>query len=426
VTRAAATRAVAGAAVTAAVIAASAGAAAADPTRRLSLGAVTGAHVFSHELELGVADAPDMPTPASGALLGARVGYAFTDRVTGEGEIVVVPTGPRDTDASAVVLGWRLQAAVYPLAPSRVRPFVVAGAGLMQLLPGGDAPMDGDVDLAFHWGAGAEYRLRPRIDLRLEARHVIAPSTGDSGAASDLEIAGGVAFRLGGAAPAPVPAEARDGDGDGVADAADECPADAEDRDRHQDDDGCPDADNDVDGIADADDGCPGAAEDRDRHQDEDGCPDPDNDGDGVADASDACPIEPETANGHLDQDGCPDVLDLELDGITFAAGSSAIAADQARVLDKAVKKLKKYAAVRVEIAGHAHREGSRTASIDLSLQRAEAVKAFLVGRGIAADRLDTTGYGPDLPLPEPGAGGARNRRVELRVVQPEPDADAP
>ena len=106
-----------------------------------------------------------------------------------------------------------------------------------------------------------------------------------------------------------------DDDGDRIEDAADRCPRAAEDADRFEDEDGCPDPDNDHDGIDDAADRCPGAAEDVDRFEDEDGCPDPDNDGDGVRDASDRCPTEPETENGVEDEDGCPEA-DGDGDGV--------------------------------------------------------------------------------------------------------------
>lgn len=66
-----------------------------------------------------------------------------------------------------------------------------------------------------------------------------------------------------------------DPDGDGLYDDADQCPAEAEDLDGFQDEDGCPDDDNDGDGIPDSDDLCPLDAEDFDGYQDDDGCIDP-------------------------------------------------------------------------------------------------------------------------------------------------------
>jgi uncharacterized GH25 family protein len=65
--------------------------------------------------------------------------------------------------------------------------------------------------------------------------------------------------------------------------------------------------DGDSDGLLDDVDACPADAEDADGFQDEDGCPDLDDDGDGVLDAADACREEPEDLDGFEDTDGCPE-----------------------------------------------------------------------------------------------------------------------
>ena len=104
-----------------------------------------------------------------------------------------------------------------------------------------------------------------------------------------------------------IPSPARDTDGDRLADGSDACPAEREDVDGFDDDDGCPDADNDEDGVLDGSDRCPTDPEDRDEHEDEDGCPDTDDDGDGVLDGYDSCPRTPEDVDGDRDTDGCPD-----------------------------------------------------------------------------------------------------------------------
>jgi hypothetical protein len=98
-----------------------------------------------------------------------------------------------------------------------------------------------------------------------------------------------------------------DRDDDKIADLADRCPDEAEDKDGFQDDDGCPDLDDDSDGIADKLDRCRLEPEDKDGFEDADGCPELDNDGDGVADASDKCPLKAEDKDGFQDEDGCVD-----------------------------------------------------------------------------------------------------------------------
>ena len=110
--------------------------------------------------------------------------------------------------------------------------------------------------------------------------------------------------------PAPV-APIADRDGDGIADDADRCPNEAEDKDGFEDADGCPDPDNDHDGILDGSDNCPGEPEDLDRFDDDDGCPEPDNDGDGVLDTDDRCRLIP----GVADNKGCPPEATHDRDG---------------------------------------------------------------------------------------------------------------
>jgi hypothetical protein len=98
-----------------------------------------------------------------------------------------------------------------------------------------------------------------------------------------------------------------DRDADGVRDSKDHCPNEAEDRDGHEDGDGCAELDNDADGVLDRVDSCPHQPEDMDRFEDFDGCPEQDNDHDGIKDGVDACPLEPEDQDGFEDSDGCPD-----------------------------------------------------------------------------------------------------------------------
>jgi OOP family OmpA-OmpF porin len=52
-------------------------------------------------------------------------------------------------------------------------------------------------------------------------------------------------------------------------------------------------------------------------------------------------------------------------------------------------------------------------------VQRAEAVRAYLIMRGVDADRLVARGYGPDKPISGNGnaSGRAMNRRVELKRI---------
>jgi outer membrane protein OmpA-like peptidoglycan-associated protein len=227
-----------------------------------------------------------------------------------------------------------------------------------------------------------------------------------------------------------------DQDGDGVIDADDRCPAVAGVLEYG----GCPD--NDGDGIPDDVDRCPdvkGIAAEK-------GCPPPDTDKDGIIDADDACPNEagPVETKGCPDKDGdsvrdaddkCPDQAGVpeeagclpkavqkfsgSIKGITFAAGKATIAKSSNKTLDEAVAALAQYPSLRVEIQGHTDDQGPDDVNLKLSQDRAEAVKAYLVGKGIAAERLDAKGYGETVPVGDnkKAAGRAQNRRTEFKIL---------
>jgi OOP family OmpA-OmpF porin len=177
----------------------------------------------------------------------------------------------------------------------------------------------------------------------------------------------------------------------------------------------------------DSKDKCPAQPETKNGYQDEDGCPDaePDTDGDGLVDSKDKCPAEPETRNGFEDADGCPDVLPERLQkfsgaiqGIVFKTGSAKIMPTSFKILDGAVGVLAEFKDTKVEIQGHTDNVGKPEANKKLSLERALSVKAYLVGKGIAAERLSTVGYGPDKPVMDnkTKAGKAKNRRIEFAL----------
>ncbi len=264
-----------------------------------------------------------------------------------------------------------------------------------------------------------------------------------------------------------------DDDGDGILDVADRCPLESETVNGARDEDGCPEdpelsvrahrtryaraadgglvaappdqalpepeklgagalpalasnGDDDGDGLLRQDDVCPELPEDKDGFEDGDGCPDPDNDGDGVLDGADRCALEGETRNGWDDEDGCPDLLPAVLlervgriEGLVFANNSAKLLPASEPVLQKLLAALKEYPQIRVEIAGHTDDRGKRARNIELSRQRAESVRDWLVAKGVEADHLQAAGYGPDVPVTSNRneKGRALNRRVEFNLV---------
>ena len=219
-----------------------------------------------------------------------------------------------------------------------------------------------------------------------------------------------------------------DNDRDGIEDRSDTCPVEAEDKDGFQDEDGCPDPDNDGDGFKDKEDQCPSKAEDKDGFQDEDGCPDPDNDGDGLLDPDDQCPNEAEVINGVKDDDGCPDEGEpaarltpksIEImERVYFDFNQDTIQERSYNVLNQVASILKANKQITlIRIDGHADPVGSEEYNRALSLRRAEAVKAYLVKRGIDARRLATKAFG------ESESAGverprAKDRRVEFTILE--------
>ena len=209
-----------------------------------------------------------------------------------------------------------------------------------------------------------------------------------------------------------------DRDRDGFPDAQDGCPDVSEDFDSFQDFDGCPDLDNDEDGIEDAEDLCPDEPETLNGIDDDDGCPDADRDHDGITDDRDGCPDQAETINGVEDEDGCPDTVSVVFPParIPFATGMSALPPGPQPSLDEVARILVEQPTLRIEIQGHTDNAGDDLVNMRLSLERAEAVKAYLVSRGIASDRLVARGYGETRPTAGNGTAGGRtaNRRIEF------------
>ena len=204
-----------------------------------------------------------------------------------------------------------------------------------------------------------------------------------------------------------------DTDGDGIADKDDACPgvfglAALK---------GCPDADGD--GITDKDDKCPTVAGPKENA----GCPWPDTDGDGVLDKDDKCP----TVKGTVANKGCPEVsaevmkqLNEYGKTILFDSGKSTFKKQSYTVLQSITSILKEYPNSRFMIEGHTDSDGSNALNQDLSQNRAHAVKNYLIENGIAADRLDHTGYGETKPIAtnKTAKGKAENRRVEVSLIK--------
>jgi outer membrane protein OmpA-like peptidoglycan-associated protein len=104
------------------------------------------------------------------------------------------------------------------------------------------------------------------------------------------------------------------------------------------------------------------------------------------------------------------------LEGIVFRTGSAVITKVSEEILTLALNTLVQNPDMTVEIRGHTDDTGSRRTNDVLSQRRADAVKQWLVNRGVAASRIRAVGYGQDYPIDTnlTKEGRQRNRRIEF------------
>jgi outer membrane protein OmpA-like peptidoglycan-associated protein len=263
----------------------------------------------------------------------------------------------------------------------------------------------------------------------------------------------------------------KDGDGDGVLDTADRCPTVPGAPERQ----GCPATDTDTDGVEDAQDQCPSVPgeaahqgcpdTDRDGLRDSEdkcpteagpaerqGCPLRDSDQDGLLDEKDSCPTvagipemkgcppkdtDNDTVQDHVDNcpreagppsnQGCPvqqrqQVIikkgRIELkDTVYFDTNKATIQPRSYALLDNVAKVLLEHPELeKVWIEGHTDSTGTPSENLKLSQRRAEAVRDYLINRGVGFQRLDARGFGQERPIADNKTvqGRAANRRVDF------------
>jgi OOP family OmpA-OmpF porin len=430
----------------------------------LELGLYGGAAIFSEQHNLQNLEIIAEQPPASGHQtlarpgldLGLRAGFYPLAFLGAELELGVIPTSTGLTDESATI--WTYRGSVVAQYPRfRLVPFVLLGAGGMNMTSA-ESALGNDSDPALHFGIGAKYAITQHFTARLDLRDNLMqenrepPGVEDGDLVQNFEVLLGLSFTLGrtgdetpppadsdqdgfadvndacptqpGVAPngCPAPVAPLDTDKDGIPDASDPCPTEPEDGQQPAPADGCPNKDADGDGIPVPDDKCP-----TEKGVAPDGCPIRDKDGDGVLDDVDKCPDEPETKNGFQDADGCPDELPKEvakfagvIKGIQFDFGKATIRKESNKTLDEAVKVLTQYPELRIMVSGHTDNVGEAQKNIELSQQRADAVKDYMVGKGIDASRVETRGAGPNEPVADNATdkGRQENRRIEFKLLQ--------
>lgn len=358
----------------------------------------------------------------AGTLSGSFVDYPITGKPTRSDASLLL-------EAAATVNLKLLSDRYY------VNPFLTAGVGASKYR--------GYYAAFMPFGVGAQIKIFDDVFLLWNSQYRV-PVT--ENASYHFYHSVGVVFPIKKAAPAPVVIPVpvveppKDRDGDGVLDSLDKCPdvaglaslegcpdrdgdgiTDAEDKcpdvaglARYQ---GCPIPDTDGDGINDELDKCPTVAGIA-RYQ---GCPIPDTDGDGVNDEEDKCINE----KGPASNFGCPVIseeiirkVNAAAQNVFFATGSAKLLAKSFPKLNEVVKILNDNPSYKVQIDGHTDNVGKDESNQTLSENRAAAVKAYLVSKGIADSRLSSAGYGETKPVADnkTAAGRAKNRRVEMAL----------
>jgi OmpA-OmpF porin, OOP family len=238
--------------------------------------------------------------------------------------------------------------------------------------------------------------------------------------------------------PKPVPVVPLDTDGDGTPDADDSCKTIPGIPKYH----GCPIPDTDLDGVNDEEDscktvpgvlryhGCPIPDTDHDGINDEEdscktvpgvlryhGCPVPDSDQDGVDDENDKCPDQP----GPVSNQGCPVIkpaitarAQMVAANIMFQVNSAVLTRSSYPAIKELADSLHTNPDLDLLIEGYTDNSGKSSYNLQLSLQRADAVKNALLKMGVAADRIQAKGLGDAEPIADNHtvAGRAQNRRV--------------
>lgn len=108
---------------------------------------------------------------------------------------------------------------------------------------------------------------------------------------------------------------------------------------------------------------------------------------------------------------------DYNFSNIQFEFDSGILKTESYPILDKAAAEMKKDPSVTFILKGYASAEGSDAHNMQLSVDRANSVKAYLVNTGVSAANLSTKGFGESNPVADNSteAGRIINRRVEIR-----------
>ncbi|MGX5691320.1 OmpA family protein [Arcticibacter tournemirensis] len=115
-----------------------------------------------------------------------------------------------------------------------------------------------------------------------------------------------------------------------------------------------------------------------------------------------------------------PEKPNFNFKNIQFEFNSVVLKTEAYQILEQAAREMKKDPSARFILNGHSSEEGSAQHNMSLSVDRANAVKSYLVNSGIDAANLAIKGFGETKPIATNSneQGRALNRRVEIKVTQ--------
>jgi len=109
----------------------------------------------------------------------------------------------------------------------------------------------------------------------------------------------------------------------------------------------------------------------------------------------------------------------VTLGDVLFASGQAQLVEGGRSSLEEVVDLLQTEPDKKIRVEGHTDSSGEATANLQLSEQRANAVRDALISMGVSADRISATGMGQDFPIAsnEDATGRAQNRRVDVILL---------
>jgi len=110
----------------------------------------------------------------------------------------------------------------------------------------------------------------------------------------------------------------------------------------------------------------------------------------------------------------------IQLPNVLFERSTTNLTSNSFQELDQVVNLLEEYPEMEVALSGHTDNQGSAKLNLELSQDRVETVLLYLVGKGIARNRLSSKGYGGSKPIASNRNEKSRqlNRRVEFTIVK--------